>query len=155
MTIDPHAKAEMLIRRSVAEVFEAFVDPEITSQFWFTGGSGRLEPGRTVTWEWAMYGFSIPVEVKALEENRRIVVEWPGANGPTTVEWVFTDRGDGTTYVSIANRGFAGDDDQRVAEALDTTEGFAFVLAGLKAYLEHGIRLNLVQDKFPDGLPAG
>ena len=39
------AKAEMLIRKPVAEVFEAFVDPAITSRFWFTRGSGRLEPG--------------------------------------------------------------------------------------------------------------
>ncbi|MBC7990984.1 MAG: polyketide cyclase, partial [Luteimonas sp.] len=28
----------MLIRRPVAEVFEAFVDPAITSRFWFTRG---------------------------------------------------------------------------------------------------------------------
>ncbi|MCT7376164.1 SRPBCC family protein [Chelativorans sp. EGI FJ00035] len=155
MTIDPRAKAEMLIRKPVAEVFEAFVDPEITSKFWFTGGSGRMEAGKTVTWEWAMYSFSIPVEVKAVEKNRRILVEWPGGSGSTTVEWTFTDRPDGTTYVSIVNRGFTGEDSQRVTEALDSTEGFSFVLAGAKAYLEHGIRLNLVQDKFPDGLPEG
>ena len=43
----PVAKAEMLIRRPVTEVFEAFVNPAITSRFWFTKGSGRLEPGRT------------------------------------------------------------------------------------------------------------
>lgn len=152
--MEPRAKAEMLIRKPVAEVFEAFIDPEVTSKFWFTGGSGRLEPGRTVTWEWAMYGFSVPVEVKTVENNKRILVAWPGQSGQTSLEWSFTDRADGT-YVSIANWGFAGDDDQRVAEALDSTEGFTFVLAGAKAYLEHGIRLNLVQDKFPDGLPAG
>ena len=28
------AKAEMLIRKPVSEVFQAFVDPEITSKFW-------------------------------------------------------------------------------------------------------------------------
>ena len=33
----------MLIRKPVAEVFEAFVDPDITAKFWFTKGSGRLE----------------------------------------------------------------------------------------------------------------
>ena len=35
----PVAKAEMLIRRPVAEVFEAFVNPVITSKFWFTKGA--------------------------------------------------------------------------------------------------------------------
>ena len=32
------AKAEMLIRKPVAEVFEAFINPDITSKFWFTKG---------------------------------------------------------------------------------------------------------------------
>ena len=47
----PLAKAEMLIRKPVGQVFEAFVDPAITSLFWFTRGSGRLEPGRQVRWD--------------------------------------------------------------------------------------------------------
>jgi uncharacterized protein YndB with AHSA1/START domain len=34
LTTPPVAKAAMLIRRPVADVFEAFVDPAITSKFW-------------------------------------------------------------------------------------------------------------------------
>lgn len=146
------AKAEMLIRKPVAEVFEAFVDPAITSRFWFTRGSGRLEPGKQVTWEWAMYGVSVPVSVKAVERNRRILVEWPGDGGSTTVEWRFTPLPDGTTFVSITNTGFTGDADAVAAQAIGSTEGFTLVLAGLKALLEHGVRLNLVADRFPKGL---
>lgn len=148
----PIAKAEMLIRKPVAEVFEAFVNPAITSRFWFTKGSGRLEAGKETKWHWEMYGFSIPIKVKAVEKNARILIEWPGEGAPTTVEWVFTPRPDGTTFVSITNSGFSGDSDQMVRQALDSTEGFALVLAGLKAHLEHNIRLNLVLDRFPDGL---
>ena len=82
------ARAAMLIRRPVAEVFEA---PAVASRFWFTGGSGRLEAGRRVTWEWRMYGASAQVDVKAVEPNRRILVEWSGAGeSPTAVEWLFT-----------------------------------------------------------------
>lgn len=33
----------MLIRRPVMDVFEAFIDPDITTTFWFTKSSGRLE----------------------------------------------------------------------------------------------------------------
>jgi catechol 2,3-dioxygenase-like lactoylglutathione lyase family enzyme len=36
----------MLIRKPAAEVFEAFVDPDVTTHFWFTKGSGRLEVRR-------------------------------------------------------------------------------------------------------------
>jgi len=39
-----------------------------------------------------------------------------------------------------------------VKQALDSTGGFVLVLAGAKAFLEHGIALNLVADRFPDGL---
>jgi uncharacterized protein YndB with AHSA1/START domain len=150
--VAPVAKAEMLIRRPADEVFEAFVDPSVTSRFWFTRGSGRLEPGRQVEWHWDMYGFSLPVLVKAVDRNRRIVVDWGAGTDATTIEWTFTALKDGTTFVSIANSGFAGGPDKAVQQALDSTEGFAFVLAGLKALLEHNVRLNLVADRFPAGL---
>jgi uncharacterized protein YndB with AHSA1/START domain len=147
LTKAPIAKAELLIRRPAADVYQAFVDPSVTTRFWFTKASGKLEPGKQVQWEWEMYDLSAVVTVKALEPNRRIVIEWPGNHGPTTVEWRFEDY-DGATFVSIVNRGFGGSGDDQVAEAIDAAGGFALVLAGLKAALEHDIRLNLVQDRF-------
>jgi uncharacterized protein YndB with AHSA1/START domain len=153
ITQPPVAKAAMLIRRPVAAVFEAFVDPTITSQFWFTKSSGRLEPGTRVQWEWEMYNASAQVRVKAMEPNRRILIEWSGGDdAPTTVEWRFTAVTDDTTFVSITNAGFTGDGDVVVQQAIDSTGGFVLVLAGLKALLEHGIRLNLVADRFPAGV---
>jgi hypothetical protein len=72
----------------------------------------------------------------------------------TTIEWVLTARPDNTTIVTVTNYGFHGDYAAQVAAALNSTEGFTNVLAGMKAYLEHNIQLNLVRDRFPDGLPA-
>lgn len=145
----PVAKSEMLIRRPVSEVFEAFVDPAITSRFWFTKGSGRLEPGKEIRWDWEMYNFSVQVKVREVEKDKRILVEWGAYDEPSTIEWVFTARPDNTTFVSITNSGFAGTGDEVVKKALDSTEGFTFVLAGLKALLEHNVELNLVRDRFP------
>ncbi len=133
-------------------VFEAFVNPAITSRFWFTKSSGRLEPGKQVQWDWEMYHSSSQVLVKAIEQNRRILIEWSSSGAPTTVEWLFTSRADGTTFVSITNTGFSGDGDEIVDQAIGSTAGFTMVLAGLKALLEHNIILNLVADRFPDGL---
>lgn len=147
----PVVKAQMLIRRPVAEVFEAFVDPAVTTKFWFTHSTGRLEPGQEVRWDWAIYGVSAPVTVKAVEPNQRILIEWPDHHGkPCAVEWRFTDRPDGTTFVTITNWGFSGSDDDVVAQAIDSMGGFSFVLAGLKALLEHDVALNLVPDHAPD-----
>jgi uncharacterized protein YndB with AHSA1/START domain len=152
LTHTPVAKAEMLIRKPVAQVFEAFIDPAITAKFWFTKGSGRLEPGKQVQWEWEMYNASAQVNVKVVEPNKRILIEWPGYSGLTTVEWIFTPLSADTTFVSITEAGFSGDGDEVVKQALDSTGGFTWVLAGLKALLEHNIRLNLVADRFPEGL---
>jgi uncharacterized protein YndB with AHSA1/START domain len=143
----PVARTHMLIRRPVAEVFEAFVDPAITSRFWFSRGNGRLLPGAAVTWHWDMYGFSAQVRVDAVEPNRRIQVRWP-----TPVEWVFTEREDHTTFVVITASGFTGTDDEQIAAAINSMGGFSFVLAGCKALLEHGVALNLVPDHDPDAV---
>jgi uncharacterized protein YndB with AHSA1/START domain len=152
LTQNPVAKAEMLIRRPVEEVFESFINPKVTSNFWFTKGSGRLEAGKQVKWEWEMYNVSAQVRVKDVEEDKRILIEWQGYGAPTTVEWVFTPYGDGATFVSITESGFGGDGDAIVNSALDSTGGFTWVLAGLKAWLEHGVKLNLVADHHPKSL---
>lgn len=152
VTMKPIAKAEMLIRKPVAEVFEAFVNPAITSKFWFTKGSDRLEVGKQVTWTWEMYNFSVPVEVKVIEPNARILVEWLAFGVPTPIEWIFKARPDGTTFVTVTNQDFPGSETEAMQAALNSTEGFTFVLAGAKALLEHNIQLNLVPDRFPDGI---
>jgi uncharacterized protein YndB with AHSA1/START domain len=152
LTQAPVMKTGMLIRKPVAEVFEAFVNPDITTQFWFTKGSGRLEAGQQVQWEWEMYGISIPVTAKVIEPNQRIVIEWPGYSGLTTVEWTFAPQEDGTTFVRITEEGFTGDGDALVQQVTDSTQGFSLVLAGAKALLEHKVRLNLVADRFPKGI---
>jgi uncharacterized protein YndB with AHSA1/START domain len=150
-TQPPVAQAQMMIRRPVQEVFEALVDPAITSRFWFSKGSGRLESGKHVTWTWEMYGVAAEVDVKEVEENKRILVEWNGPTNATSVEWTLEALASDRTFVKVRNWGFKGDPDRMVAEAIDSTSGFTFLLAGLKAWLEHGIELNLVADRFPEG----
>jgi len=152
LTQAPIAKAEMLIRKPVAEVFAAFVDPETTRRFWFTKSTGRLDAGKHIVWTWEMYGMSIEVDVKAVEPNKRILLEWGNHGSMTTVEWVFTPFENDTTYVTITNSGFQGDGDKVVKDALGSKGGFTWVLAGLKALLEHDLELNAIADAFPHAL---
>jgi uncharacterized protein YndB with AHSA1/START domain len=42
----------MLVRKPVETVFGAFLDPNITSNFWFSKGSGRLDKNKEVLWTW-------------------------------------------------------------------------------------------------------
>ena len=95
----PAMKTGMLIRKPPAEVFRAFVDPALTTQFWFTKSSGKLEAGKQVRWEWEMYGVSADVSVKSIDRNERIVMEWPGQGSRTTVTWTFTPYERDATFV--------------------------------------------------------
>ena len=61
LTKAPNAKAEMLIRKPIADVFEAFINPEITTKFWFTKSTGKLKAGKQITWTWEMYDVSTQV----------------------------------------------------------------------------------------------
>jgi uncharacterized protein YndB with AHSA1/START domain len=142
--------AEMLIRKPAAEVFEAIVDPTITTRFWFTKSSGRLVKGARIRWDWEMYGVSAQVRVLEVEPEKRVLIEWSGENqAATTVEWLLTPQANKGTHVSIRQRGFRGTQDENVDQAINSTGGFSFHLAGMKAVLEHDINLNLVPDHHP------
>jgi len=153
LTQVPDAKAGMLIRKPVGEVFEAVVNPDITTKFWFTKSSGRLEPGKDVRWDWEMYGASTRVTAKTIEPDKRIAMEWDGYSSRTVVEWVFMQLKDGTTFVSVTESGFTGSGDDLVKYVANSTQGFTLVLAGMKAFLEHGLRLNLTADRYAKGIP--
>lgn len=143
----PTVETQMLIRKPAATVFQAFIDPKITTNFWFTKSSGQLEVGKTITWTWEMYGVSTNVLVKDIIPNKKISTEW--GDPAMTVDYEFTSLTDDTTYVVIKNYGFKETGAELIQAIKDSTGGFTTVLDGLKAYLEHNIRLNLIGDKFP------
>lgn len=145
------AKAQMLIRRPVREVFNAFIDPDVTTKIWFTKSSGKVEAGKHLQWDWDMYGATAQVEVLAVEQDKRIVIEWPyGPEGaPTRVEWTFTPLAGGRTFVTVINYGFSGTQEEIALQAIGSTGGFSLLLAGAKALLEHNVALNLVGDHAP------
>lgn len=144
-----YADAAMCIRKPVTEVFNAFIDPAITTQFWFTKSTGKLEEGKTVEWAWEMYGVSAPVHVQTILPNEKILISWGTEAEQSEVEWNFTAINESATYVTIKNNGFKGQGEELISQIRDSTGGFTIVLAGLKAYLEHGIQLNLIGDKWP------
>ena len=143
----PHVEAQMLIRKPVATVFQAFIDPEITKNFWFTKGSGKLQTGSSITWEWEMYNVSSTVFVKEILQNKKISVDWDEYS--TIVDFEFEALSEETTYVTIKQYGFRSTGDDLLIEINNASGGFTTVLDGLKAYMEHGINLNLIADKFP------
>lgn len=147
MSNTPVVETQMLIRKPVRQVFQAFIDPSVTRKFWFTKSSGPLEAGKTVRWDWEMYGVSTNVLTHEIVQDKLISTEW--GEPATNVDYEFTALTDDTTYVVIKNYGFNLSGDHLIKALIDNTGGFTTVLDGLKAYLEHNLQLNLIADKFP------
>ncbi len=94
-----------------------------------------------------MYNVQTTVIPKEILKNNKISFEW---GKPTTiVEFNFKELRGGSTYVIFTECGFNKSGDELLAAIKDSTGGFTTVLDGLKAYLEHGINLNLIADKYP------
>jgi uncharacterized protein YndB with AHSA1/START domain len=153
LTRAPSVEVAMLIRRPPRAVFEALVDPGITTRFWFTKSSGRLRPGAMIRWEWEIFGAEAKVWVREFEENRRVVFDWgDDEHATTTVEFRIVPHGDGGAYLQVTETGIDGDGDDVVARALDSTNGFTFMVCALKALLEHDVVLSVVPDAHPPDL---
>ena len=82
LTKAPIMTTGMLIRKPVADVFEAFIDPAITTKYWLTKGGGRLEVGKPLEWAWEMYYISIAVVARVIEPDKRA-----GSGAPASPGW--------------------------------------------------------------------
>ena len=145
-------KSDLGIRKPVKEVFDAFINPDITSKFWFTHSTGELKEGATIEWKWEMYDLVVPVTVLEIVENKKILIEWGEGVHQSNVKWEFNAVNENLTFLTITNDKLQGNGDELILQIKDSTKGFTFVLAGLKAWLEHGIQLQLVEDAFPKEL---
>jgi uncharacterized protein YndB with AHSA1/START domain len=136
------AKATMLVRAPIGEVFEAFVRPEIITRFWLEATNGPLAKGVKVSWRFMVPGASETVEVTSFEAPRLIAFDWSDGKHVTLSFDTFQP---GMTQVAAQVSGF--DPQAEISELVNATEGFTIVLCDLKTLLESGESANLVRDK--------
>lgn len=140
----PMATVKALVRANVEKVYEAFVKPEILSKFWLSAASDPLEVGKTVRWEFMVTGVADQVTTTELITNQKIKVAFSDS---TTVEWTFESVDTTNTIVTVVNAGYSGSIEEQVEQALNSVEGFTWVLADLKTLLEQGMSAGIVKDK--------
>lgn len=143
------AIAKTRIRRPPSEVFAAFSDADAMSRFWFTRRDDGLREGESSTWFLGSGEDAISFEVRVLELDRpnKLVIEWENECGLARVKWLFEETDDADTILTIEESGYTGSDDAIVARALDSTGGFNQVIVAAKALVEHGVGMNLVDDR--------
>lgn len=133
------AKAEMPIRSSATQAFDAFVEPGTLAKFWLAKSSAPLAPDARVRWDFMVPGASETVAVTAFERPGHLAFDWSDA---VHVDMHFAGAADGSVVVSVVASGF-----RSVEEAVGATEGFSIVLCDLKTLMETGQSANLVRDK--------
>jgi len=156
--MDLKFRVAVRIARPVHEVFEAVADPDKLSNYFTTGGAkGRLETGATVIWDFADFPGAFPVQVIEVEPNKRIVLEWKANEGEphnveggkmteldynTRVTMTFTPLDEDTrTMVEIEEKGWR-ETEGALKASYGNCQGWAQMLAALKAWVEYGINLR-------------
>ncbi len=129
-------------RKPVAEVFAAVFRPEKLAGYFVQEASAPLVEGKTVKWKFAEVDKAFDVVVKHVNENERIVFEWPTNEGgyDTRVDMAFKPLEDGT-LVQISESGWRPTP-EGLKSSYDNAGGWTHMMCCLKAYLEYGINLR-------------
>ncbi|MCD8826300.1 SRPBCC domain-containing protein [Staphylococcus gallinarum] len=127
-------QTQMQINVPVHKAYEAFVNPEEISGFWFSHSSERWETGKTITLKYAEYNAELDIEIVHIEENRLIQFTW--GNHPVDIHFEENDNG---VIVTTIEQDF---DKTEVEQLLGQKEGWVYMLSCLKAYLEYNVKIR-------------
>ena len=135
-------KAALKILKPMNEVFEAIVDPAKMSNYFISKSTGRIEEGKTLTWEFPEFDMQFPVRADKVEKDKYISWYWVNAEDKveTKVEISLLPMKDGV-FVTVTEKS-RDNDEAGIKWLAGNTGGWANFLACLKAYLEYGINLR-------------
>jgi uncharacterized protein YndB with AHSA1/START domain len=135
-------KVALTMQKPMNEVFEAIVDPSKMSNYFIKKGTGRIEEGKTIKWQFPEFDIEFPIRVAKVETDKYISFFWNDFDGTeTNVEISLTMKEDNSTFVSVTEKSRQNDVDG-IKWLQGNTEGWANFLACMKAYLEYGINLR-------------
>ena len=134
-------KTVLQIFKPVHEVFEAIVNPAEMSNYFISTGSGRMEEGRKLIWQFPEFDSDFPIRVVKVIPDKYISYYWNIDDIELLVEMTLAPIESNTTLVSVTEKS-RENDEAGINWLKGNTEGWANFLACLKAYLEYGINLR-------------
>ena len=134
-------KTAIQIQKLPEEVFEAIVDPVKMSNYFISRGSGRIEEGKQIMWQFPEFDMEFPIDVDRIEKDRYISFFWEVDGMKLLVEITLTPRENSSTLVTVTEKS-REPDEAGIKWLQGNTEGWANFLACLKAFLEYGINLR-------------
>jgi uncharacterized protein YndB with AHSA1/START domain len=132
------------VAKPVAEVFDAVYNPSKLSGYFTTGGaSAPLVEGSTVTWDFADFPGAFPVQVRKVERDRLIELEWKANDGDytTRTRLEFEPLEGNATLVRISE-GKWTETQQGLDASYGNCMGWTQMLCAMKLYVERGINLR-------------
>jgi uncharacterized protein YndB with AHSA1/START domain len=135
-------QVQLKIRKPVAEVFAAVVEPQQLTAYFIQTSSGPLAEGATVKWTFAEAPEPLEVIVRRITRNETIVFEWAGGRSYNTrVEMEFKPLDAGSTMVLIRESGWRADA-RSVELSYANAGGWMHMMCCLKALVEYRINLR-------------
>lgn len=137
--MDKQVITKMNIQKPAHEIFEALVDPDKMSNYWFSSGTHRVEQGKKIIWRYDEYKAEVEINILEVEQEKKIVFSW-GAEGQETIVTISLEELDRAhTLIEVNESGFQEDDPEIVHKMMGQKEGWVYMLTCLKGYLENGI----------------
>ncbi|MFI5128740.1 MAG: SRPBCC domain-containing protein [Chitinophagales bacterium] len=135
-------RTSLKIQKPLREVFEAIVDPVKMSNYFISKSTGRIEEGKTLTWQFPEFEMQFPVRVDKVERDKYISWFWnnPEDKVETKVEMTLKPIRDGV-FVTVTEKS-RDNDEGGIKWLAGNAAGWANFLACLKAWLEYGVNLR-------------
>lgn len=103
-------KTALQIFKPIDEVFEAIVDPLKMSNYFISKGSGRMEEGRKLIWQFPEFKEDFPIRVERIEPDTYISFYWNIDNLELLVEMTLTPIDIHATLVTVTEKSRENDD---------------------------------------------
>src|SRR5688500_7445478 len=134
--------ASLKVLKPAPEVFEAIVDPAKMSNYFISSSTGRMEEGKTLTWQFPEFDMKFPVKVDRVLKDELISYRWDDLDGTETRVEINLKKMEGESCIVTVTEKSRDNNEEGINWLRRNTEGWANFLACLKAWMEYGINLR-------------
>ena len=134
-------KTAIQVSKPATEIYEAIVDPSKMCNYFISKGSGRLEEGKKILWQFPEFEGEFPIRVGKTDPSKYVSFYWEMDGIELFVEINLTSGRNNSTVVTITEKS-RENNESGINWLKNNTQGWANFLACLKAYVEYGINLR-------------
>ena len=98
-------KTSIKIQRPLHDVFDAIVDPAKMSNYFISKSTGKIEEGKTLTWQFPEFDLQFPIRVDKVETDKLISWYWINMHDKTEtrVEITLQQMNDGI-FITVTEK---------------------------------------------------